>query len=178
MLQDAPAAWIPSVFELLGGLMVLGLKLFFEHTAVGRRMCAQPMPQQEQQPEQLTELQGIREWSKLDLVGRTGSILSNFGPSSFGSVLGAGFFDEGAGVLISTKPIHAPDELQVHKRHGVLHSTCPGLTAAYKPKSASDMSVGLRVLSSPGRGGGVERPRRDAGQLIWSVHRSDAGSKE
>lgn len=39
-LQDAPAAWIPSLFELVGGLLVLLLKLFFEHTAVGRKMCA------------------------------------------------------------------------------------------------------------------------------------------
>lgn len=51
-LQDAPAAWIPSLFELLGGLLVLLLKLFFEHTAKGRKMCAARLLEQQQQQEQ------------------------------------------------------------------------------------------------------------------------------
>jgi hypothetical protein len=59
MLQDAPAAWIPSLFELVGGLLVLALKLFFDNTPMGRRMCAARLQQQQlaQQQQQGQELQ-------------------------------------------------------------------------------------------------------------------------
>lgn len=59
--QDAPAAWIPSLFELLGGLLVLALQLFFDNTAMGQRMCAARLQQQQlaqlQQQQQELELE-------------------------------------------------------------------------------------------------------------------------
>lgn len=70
--QDAPGAWLPSIFELAGGLLVLGLKLFFEHTAVGRRMTAARLQQQQaqaQQEQQALEEQEQEQW-KLQQQGK------------------------------------------------------------------------------------------------------------
>jgi hypothetical protein len=39
-LQDALAAWIPIIFEIAGCLLVLFLKLWYEHTTAGRRYSA------------------------------------------------------------------------------------------------------------------------------------------
>jgi hypothetical protein len=55
-LQDAPAAWIPIIFEIAGCLLVLFLKLFYEHTAVGRRFSAATAQQQQLTPPPLQDI--------------------------------------------------------------------------------------------------------------------------
>ncbi|KAF8061081.1 hypothetical protein HT031_004541 [Scenedesmus sp. PABB004] len=44
ILKNALAAWIPLVIEILGCLVIIALKLFFEHTAAGRRWSGAELP--------------------------------------------------------------------------------------------------------------------------------------
>jgi hypothetical protein len=48
--QGAIAAWIPIIFEIAGCLIVLFLKLWYEHTAAGRRFSAAKQQQQRELP--------------------------------------------------------------------------------------------------------------------------------
>jgi uncharacterized protein with PQ loop repeat len=40
IMKDAMAAWLPIIVEVAGCLLILVLKLFYEHTAAGRRWAA------------------------------------------------------------------------------------------------------------------------------------------
>lgn len=48
-MQGAIAAWIPIIFEIAGCLIVLFLKLWYEHTAAGRRFSAAKQQQQQRE---------------------------------------------------------------------------------------------------------------------------------
>lgn len=93
-LQDAPAAWIPSLFELMGGLLVLFLKLFFEHTATGRKMCAERHAKEQEGEEMSEKTDNEKQADHVPPITprtHTRNTLSAFGSGRFSSIYNVTF---------------------------------------------------------------------------------------
>lgn len=80
------------MFELIGGLLVLFLKLFFEHTATGRRMCAERQQEQQEGQEQPgKEADDKSEHDPVTPRTHTCNTLSAFGSGRFASIYNVTF---------------------------------------------------------------------------------------
>jgi hypothetical protein len=169
-LQDAPAAWIPSLFELMGGLLVLFLKLFFEHTATGRKMCAERQ-QQEQEGEEVSEKAAGEKQADHEppVTPRTHmrNTLSAFGSGRFASIYNVTFSNGN-----TPRGSHAGHSIGGRSRPSLDVSTTPSRRPSVNLRintalSADPGSISLKLADSASSMAGQQQCE-PAGQLMQS----------
>lgn len=172
--QDAPAAWIPIIFEIAGCLLVLSLKLFYEQTSAGRRLSA--AKQQRQQIELSLAAHG-HDAEAAETAGRRQSF-SNFVQAAALAVSSSGDLGwRGCAVLGDHQsppvvPVTPMIDCSVHEgsRHGSRYSGSWHGGRAYSmsaaqaaPQPAVGSPTAVRPSASANK---VDKQVPDAGTLV------------